>query len=292
MKHCVECGRGFDGDGWECPACGFAPERAGDWPSFSKGYLGGGGQPFDGAMYAGMMAYERRSFYSRARRRLIVWGLRECFPGACTLLDLGVGTGAVLAAIRDALPAVRLFGADTSIDSLAITRDRLGKDACLIHTDAGRIPFADHFDVVGAFDVVEHIDDDGAALRAIHGAVKPGGGVLLTVPQHRVFWSGRDEEVGHKRRYVGRELAAKVEAAGFEVVLDTSFMATLFVPQYLARRVLVWRGRRSYKADHDLPRPLDRALGAMLDAELALIRAGVRFPFGGLRIVGGRKRRA
>ena len=64
----------------------------------------------------------------------------------------------------------------------------------LMHCDVNRIPYADEFDVAGAYDVIEHIDDDVQALRSIRDAVKPGGGMILTVPQHMVLWSllGRD----------------------------------------------------------------------------------------------------
>ena len=258
------------------------------WPSFVAGDVEGP-KEFNRAIYSRMIACEEQSFYHRTRRNLILWALTTHFPAARRLYDLGVGTGYVLDGIRERSPSLELYGSDLALDSLTITGERMAGRATLFHTEAARIPFVEHFDVVGAFDVIEHIPDDVGALRAIHRAIKPGGGVLLTVPQHMVFWSRLDAETGHIRRYQGRELAEKARAAGFEILLDTSFMASLFLPQYVSRRFLAKRAHRAFEAEHLMPGPINRTLEAVLSAEIALIRAGVRFPFGGLRLVAGRK---
>lgn len=288
MKQCVSCLQPLTAADWRCGACGYAPRTVNGWPSFVAGAVEGA-KEFNRSVYTRMIACEEQSFYHRTRRRLILWALGSFFPGMRTFYDLGVGTGFVLDGIRSANPGLELYGSDLALDSLAITTERIGDAATLFHTEAARIPFAQHFDVIGAFDVVEHIQDDVGALRAIHRAVKPGGGALLTVPQHMAFWSRLDAETGHIRRYQGHELADKARAAGFEVVLDTSFMASLFVPQYVSRRLLAKKSTRAFEAEHLLPAPLNRTLEALLSAEIALIRAGVRFPFGGLRMVAGRK---
>lgn len=288
MKQCVGCGKPVTAADWRCEACGYAPRMVNGWPSFVAGEVAGP-KEFNRGVYTRMVACEEQSFYHRTRRRLILWALASLFPAARRLYDLGVGTGYVLDGIRSANPELELYGSDLALDSLAVTTERIGDAATLFHTEASRIPFAEHFDVVGAFDVVEHIEDDVGALRAIHRAIRPGGGVLLTVPQHMAFWSRLDAETGHVRRYQGHELADKAREAGFEVLLDTSFMASLFVPQYLSRRLLAKKSTRAFEAEHLLPAPLNRTLEAVLSAEIALIRAGVRFPFGGLRIVAGRK---
>ena len=90
-------------------------------------------------------------------------------------------------------------------------------DADLFQMDARQIPFREEFDVIGAFDVFEHIDQDQTVLEQMHAAVKPGGGIIVTVPQHRWLWSMVDEYSFHRRRYRRMELLQKVKAAGFEV---------------------------------------------------------------------------
>jgi hypothetical protein len=109
--------------------------------------------------------------------------------------------------------------------------------------------------------------------------------MILTVPQHMVLWSHLDEIAGHRRRYVGSELADKARQAGFSVALDTSFMASLFLPQYAARRLMAQKQSTEFETEHTLPGPLNGVLKTALFTELGAIRAGVRFPFGGMRVV-------
>ncbi len=290
MKLCIECRTAFDTEDWHCPACGFVPEMVGHWPTFRADLVGAGPKEFDGSTYERMSAFEASSFYCQSRLRLIQWALTKFFPTAGNFYDFGAGTGYVLDRIRSVRPDLRLYGSDLSTDSLTWVDTRLAGKVTLFHADAEHIPYAEHFDVIGAFDVLEHIEDEHPVLGAFHAAIKPGGGLLLTVPQHMVLWSRLDDETGHKRRYRGGELAAKVKAAGFDVVFDTCFMATLFLPQYVSRRWLVSpAGSAGFEAEHTLPGPINGLLEGILSLELLLIKAGLRLPFGGMRIVAAHK---
>src|SRR5207247_1029846 len=83
---------------------------------------------------------------------------------------------------------------------------------------AENLPFGDgSFDLVTALDVVEHLDDDVAALREMGRVLRPGGRVLVTVPAHRFLWGDQDEVNLHKRRYVAAEIRDRLIAAGFDV---------------------------------------------------------------------------
>ena len=88
----------------------------------------------------------------------------------------------------------------------------------LFQMDARFVPFEEEFDVIGAFDALEHIKEDEDVLREIFRATKEGGGIILTVPQHPFLWSQMDEISHHYRRYTRRGLIDKVQRAGFEVV--------------------------------------------------------------------------
>lgn len=91
------------------------------------------------------------------------------------------------------------------------------------------LPFRDGgFDAVAAFDVVEHVEDDLAALRELRRVVCPGGQVLLSVPAYRWAWSQLDELAGHHHRYTRRDLADRVLQAGFEVQRVTHAFAAVF----------------------------------------------------------------
>ncbi len=159
--------------------------------------------------------------------------------------------------------------------------------------DARHIPYREEFDVIGAFDVLEHIEEDEAVLAEVSHALRPGGGFLATVPQHPSLWSLQDEHAHHVRRYTAGGLRRKVERAGFDVVRMTSFVS-LLLPMMVAARART-RGRTTdvgFDAIDELrqPRAVNGALGAVMTFERALIRRGLSLPAGGSLLLVARKR--
>jgi SAM-dependent methyltransferase len=235
---------------------------------------------FDEESFDHLPEAEEGSFWFRSRNELILWALRRHFAEARSMLEVGCGTGFVLAGVRDAFPGMRLVGAELYEAGLEVAAKRV-PEAELLQMDARRIPFRNEFDVVGAFDVLEHIGEDEQVLAEIHAALRPGGGVLITVPQHPRLWSTVDEYSHHVRRYTRRELLAKVRDAGFEVVRWTSFVSLLLPVMALSR--MRQRRQKTFDpmAEHRAPAFVDSALGWVLGAERALIRAGLALPVGG-----------
>lgn len=244
---------------------------------------------YDAALYEAIAEAEPRSFWFRARNRLIVSTLRRHFPSAQSLLEIGCGTGFVLAALREAFPGLRLVGGELFAEGLKVARRRL-PDVELVQLDATRMPYEDEFDVVGAFDVLEHLDDDVVALQEIRKAVRPAGGAVLLVPQHPRLWSRMDTVARHVRRYTRRELIGKVRAAGLEPVETTSFVSTL-LPAMIVSRVARRALRQSYDPVAELqPARLNRVFERVLDGERRLIERGVSLPVGGSLLVVARRR--
>ena len=230
--------------------------------------------------FDGLADLEARHFWFRNRNLLLIWALGTFFPSAKRLLEIGCGTGFVLHGIREAFPAMELSGSELFTQGLIYARNRL-PNVPLYQMDAMSIPFEAEFDVIGAFDVLEHIQDDRAVLRQLHQALKPGGGLMITVPQHPALWSAADERACHKRRYTRSELTQKIVAAGFNVRKMTSFV-TLLLP-------LMWISRYKQK-DMDKSDPytefrmspvLNGLLFGLLGIERWLIGAGCSFPVGG-----------
>ena len=112
-------------------------------------------------------------------------------------------------------------GSDVLCAGLDYARRRV-RTANLSQMDATRMPFFNEFDVICAFDVIEHIEADTSVLAEMHRATKPGGGIVLTVPQHKWLWSAADDYAHHVRRYSRSELTKKVKSAGFEPLIVTS----------------------------------------------------------------------
>ena len=289
MKICLRCEQPFEARDWTCPACGHEPERKDGLLLFAPELDSKVGD-FDARWFPGLAAREAASFWFRSRNRLIVWALARHFPSARNLLEVGCGTGFVLAGIADAVAPLTLQAGDAQSSGLAFARDRVPR-AQLYQLDARSLQFDREFDVVGAFDVIEHLDEDERVLSQMFRAVRPGGGALITVPQHRWLWSVEDDVGGHKRRYTRRELVRKVERAGFSVERVTSFVSVL-LPLMAASRL---RGRVGMRHDPDsnmelsLPRLLDRLLERAMTVERALVRGGMSFPAGGSLLLVARR---
>ncbi len=279
MKRCLKCERRFEAQVWRCPACGFAPDAvlgftafAGELPAQDIGY--------DAARFEVVAEAEQEHFWFRSRTKLIVWALRRHFPRAQSLLEVGCGTGNVLAALAGEAEAPRLVGSEAHATGLAFAARR-APGAELLQMDARRIPYRDEFDVVGAFDVIEHIEEDERVLREMFAACRPGGGIIVTVPQHPWLWSYRDEFARHRRRYHRADLLRKLASAGFGRAWTTSFV-TLLLPLMVLSR-LRQRTPAHFDASSDLRiGPMaNGVLGAVMALERRLIDAGFSLPAGG-----------
>lgn len=242
---------------------------------------GSGGGVLPDEAFDRLAAVEERSFWFRSRNRLLIWALQSHFPTAESFLEVGCGNGYVLAGIARARPSLRLAGSDLSAAGLEHAARR-SPGAQFVRADALELPFDQEFDVVGAFDVIEHIDDDHGALAAMRRATRVGGGVIITVPQHRWLWSETDTFSGHQRRYRRGELERKLEAAGLRVRHVTSFVSFL-LPVMAASRASQAVSRRPIEPTRELAIPgrVDRMLERVMDAEVHLIQRGARFPAGG-----------
>lgn len=278
----------FQGKAFLCPGCGFAPRFINGFPAFApereEPGMGEDEQVFDG-----LASVEAGNFWFRARNRLIVQILDRFFPSAASMLEIGCGTGFVLSGIAEQRPGMRLWGSDVSFQGLELAAHRLQEKARLLQMDAMQIPFAGEFEVIGAFDVLEHIQDDAAVLAQMRQAVTPGGGVAITVPQHPWLWSGMDTLSGHVRRYRAKELRAKLERAGFRCVYSTSFVSLLLPLMFLSRlRFQKQADQQVSSGELDLPGPLNAMLRVVMQIEVQLIQAGLRLPSGGSLLMVGR----
>jgi SAM-dependent methyltransferase len=239
--------------------------------------------------YADLFEKEAGHFWFRARNRLVLQALQRDFPRAGSFFEIGCGTGFVLSGVARQFPDWALAGSDVQTVGLAFARQRL-PGAFLFQMDGRQIPFVDHFDVIGAFDVLEHIEDDEQVLGQMFRATRPGGGLLLTVPQHPFLWSAMDTIGHHKRRYTRSQLLRKVRSAGFDVIRATSFVS-LLLPVLALSRLMPRRPDSEFDvmSEFRIHPVLNRALEAVLWIETALVSAGVSFPAGGSLLVTARR---
>lgn len=287
MRVCLRCGSNAVDSRWSCPACGAAPELRDGFPVFAPRLADGDRTEDADYLYAEIAAAEPRHFWFRNRARLIAWALRRHFPTARSFFEIGCGTGYILSHLRHVSPGLALVGSDTRVAALQHARRRL-PEVPLVQMDIRHAPFDSEFDVVGAFDVVEHLSNDGAALAALARTARPGGGVLIMVPQHPRLWSRLDELSGHKRRYTRSDLVSKVRAAGLLLLTATSF-SSLVLPGLLLSRLRARRFEADLMAEYRYSPLLGALLEGVFAVERALIEGGARFPVGGSLLLVARR---
>jgi SAM-dependent methyltransferase len=284
VKICTACGQRYASKGWRCIHCGHDAPRIDGFVALAPELASSSATGFHAQEYASLAAAEQGSFWFRGRNRIIQWALSRYRGAARAFLEVGCGTGFVLQGVARAFPDLALFASEVAVAGLPYAAQRVPR-ATLFQMDVTRVPFDREFDVVGAFDVLEHIEDDRAAIRGLLQALKPGGRAVITVPQHRLLWSAEDIAARHFRRYARTELQEKLREAGFRVELRTSFVFFLLPAMAGARLAVRKQATGAQSAELRLPGPVDRAFEATLEAERALIARGVHLPVGGSQLV-------
>lgn len=171
----------------------------------------------------------RRELFAREISRL---GLK---PDA-RILDIGTSTGTNLRMLHD-IGFTNFIGVDQSQDAADFCQSKgLGR---VTIGDVCDLPYPDgHFELVLATDIVEHVDQDDLAVKEIYRVLKPGGRILMTVPAFNCLWGLQDDNSHHKRRYHLHDFTGLLTSAGFVVERAYYFNFLLFLPIWIARRLI------------------------------------------------------
>jgi SAM-dependent methyltransferase len=259
-----------------------------------------GRQSYDPDFFSALAAIESRHFWFRIRNRVIgtlTEQLTKNWPDGYRVLEVGCGTGNVLRTLKKTCPRSLVVGMDLYSEGLTFARNR---SSCpLVQGDIEQPGFGTSFDLIGAFDVVEHLPDDLLVFRSLHSMLKPGGVLLLTVPAHQSLWSYFDEVSHHCRRYEPDDLRRKLNQSGFEIEFLSQFMASTYPLLWFVRRFRSLRG-----TEHSKSANTDRALAMkelrivpvingiltfILLQEARLIKSRLALPFGSSIVVAARR---
>ena len=228
-----------------------------------------------------LLAAEDAHFWHRARNRFIRDKIAALGVGrGARILELGCGAGCVAAHLARAGYDVTGVDGHRSLLGVACTRAPRARFFC----HDLRVEMADHiergaFDVVGLFDVIEHLDDPVRALADALRFAKPGGFVVGTVPALMGLWSSIDEHAGHKIRYSTETLGAALGAVDGARVLEIAPFFRTLVPLVWMQRRLLGQSREADRDSHvaasvqnlQVPSaPLNAVLLALTAAEHAL----------------------
>jgi len=220
-------------------------------------------------VYQQMAELDERHWWYRARRKVLAALIRRLArPSAdAHILEIGCGTG-------HNLPMLSEFGEVDALElddeARAVATKRLGRKIMSAPLpELAGVPDRS-YDLIGAFDVIEHIDDDSAAVASIAAKLKPGGKFVMTVPAHPWMWSAHDVVNHHKRRYSKRSLKALIDGSPLRLDAIGYFNSLLF-PAAVAERVSS-KVRGKDEADLTLPPgPLNAAFEHTFAAERHLI---------------------
>jgi len=229
--------------------------------------------------YTILYEVEQSHWWFIGRRRILAGFVeqicRQVTDRPARILDVGCGTGANLLMLANYGEAE---GVDVSEEALAFCRAR-GLDKVRLGA-AEELPYEDGtFDLVTAFDVVEHMDDDLAGLKEMRRVLRPGGRALLFVPAFMFLWGLQDDVSHHRRRYRLPELRRVLEQAGFEVERSTYANITFFAPILLGRQLMRLTGITTESENSINVPALNGLFGAILGAESTVLRY-MNLPFG------------
>lgn len=189
------------------------------------------------------------TFWHRVRFRLV--GRAAARSGADTVLDIGAGSGQLGLWLQARPDKLQYSFEETSPVLDAALAHRFGAD----RRGASDAPIPSTT-LVTMLDVLEHIEDDEAALRGIRARMEPGAHLLLTVPAFQGMFTSWDESLGHFRRYSRRQVRDVAERAGFRLA-HSAYLFPELLPLVLLRKL-----RKAPRDDVDfptLPRVVDRS---------------------------------
>ena len=224
----------------------------------------------DRLTYDRMRLLQENHWWFRGRRSILTQliGALE-LPKPAQVLEVGCGPGGNLTMLRRFGDVVAM---EPDEESRAYAADRMG-----VRVEAGFLPddlpfAAESFDLVCAFDVIEHVDQDAASVAALGRLVRPGGYLATTVPGQPWMWSRHDELHHHKRRYRMGDYRGLFDAAGLKIVTASYFNTLLFAPIAAIRALKMATGSTAADDDAMPPAPLNGLLAGLFGSELLWLK--------------------
>jgi 2-polyprenyl-3-methyl-5-hydroxy-6-metoxy-1,4-benzoquinol methylase len=254
------------------------------------------GEAFDPAAFELLYRMEKDHFWYLARRKFIQYAVQRFVPALrkarrkpLSAIDMGGGCGGWAAFLANQNPGLfsEVATSDTSLDALRLAGSFVPSTIARYQIDIFQIQAERRWDVVFLLDVLEHLDDDEAALQNVARAMVPGGLILVTMPALQFFHSYNDVLAHHHRRYNKKMMTELAEGAGLRL-LDTRYFNFFLSPLVLLSRLRkpkidfgnAEQVRELLAGTHKTPKGVfNRALKWVFDLETPLGHH-VAFPWG------------
>ncbi|MBU4579748.1 class I SAM-dependent methyltransferase [Patescibacteria group bacterium] len=181
---------------------------------------------FDDNLCKSLFKMEKKHFWHTGRKE-IIWQILNFFTkekiNNLKMLDIGCGNGNIPHYLKT--KGINIEGADTSLSALNFCKKRVDIPLYQIDPKKQTLPFlSESYDIVGLFDVLEHVEKDQSLLSDVFRICKKEGKIIITVPANKYLWSYFDIISGHKRRYSKNDLIIKLEKAGFKIEKISFYM--------------------------------------------------------------------
>ncbi|MGC8991608.1 MAG: class I SAM-dependent methyltransferase, partial [Verrucomicrobiia bacterium] len=227
---------------------------------------------------------EETSYWFNHRNQCIIEILRQ-FPPGGTFYDIGGGNGFVAKALQQAgIDVVLVEPGQGAFNALQRGVKKVVR--ATLHDAMFR---TGSIAALGAFDIVEHIEDEVRFLSEVRRVLKPGGRFYCTVPAGPSLWSENDIQAGHFRRYTFKTLVHAFRVAHFTIEYATHLFAYLVLPVFFLRalpfqigmcRIQNWKACNRVKAQHHLPSLLSGIVRRAHACEVGRLRSQRSIPFG------------
>jgi len=251
---------------------------------------------YDPSHFLEFYSIERKHFWFYTRNKIIslITGIEtRSMDTGYRVLEAGCGTGNVLEILKGSCINGKVIGLDLFNEGLNHIKQFIKVD--LVQGDINTPPFYKCFDLIGLFDVLEHIDDDTELLIELFNLLRPGGKLLITVPAHMSLWSYFDEAYFHRRRYSINDLTNKLLIAGFHLEYITYYMSLTYPFVWFGRRlasIINKIKKNSSNNSYDLAKnelhivPIINELASwLLSKEGFFIKNKIKLPFGSSLLV-------
>ncbi len=233
----------------------------------------------DSNFYKTYFALEENNWWFRIRRNLI-FDLLQKYKVSKTakIFDFGCGSGYTVGYLQK--HGYNVSGTDVSAEAIELGQSRGINNLGVAQIDEIKPPEGG-FDLILALDVIEHIQDDSGAVKALQKALKLGGMIIMTVPAYQWLWGIQDNVAHHFRRYTMFGLVDKVKmSSDFKIVRKTYFNTFLFPPIAVVRILSKWFNLKERESDFDISsRLLNGLFYFIFNSEIKFLKY-INFPFG------------